>query len=104
MNDNKKATSSEASALELDFVPAEKRTSWTAAAAVFAGCDLNIPIIFVGAYLAQGLKFGWAFLIMILGVTAAQVPPMSSRALIFSITRLVLVSITPAITGTLPFT
>lgn len=73
MNDNKKATSSEASALELDFVPAEKRTSWTAAAAVFAGCDLNIPIIFVGAYLAQGLKFGWAFLIMILGVTAAQI-------------------------------
>lgn len=73
MSDNKTTPTTDVETLDMDFVPAEKRTSWTAAAAVFAGCDLNIPIIFVGAYLAQGLKFGMAFLIMILGVTAAQI-------------------------------
>ena len=59
--------------MALDVIPAEKRTKWTNAAAVFAGCDLNIPIIFVGATLAQGLHFITAFVVMLVGLTLAQI-------------------------------
>ncbi|MBC8570720.1 purine-cytosine permease family protein [Zongyangia hominis] len=71
----KKASSSVTASedMTLDVIPANKRTKWTNAAAVFAGCDLNIPIIFVGATLAQGLKFVTAFVVMLVGLTLAQI-------------------------------
>lgn len=40
-----------------DVVPASARSHWINSASIFAGCDVCIPIIFVGAKLANGLVF-----------------------------------------------